>query len=432
MMIPSVAKRALRLCAAVVVPGCATAGTGAVGVPVHVSSDAPLGSVVSVQATPGNLQRAVAGSTGPTRFVLAAGHYYLASTTFTDSTCGNCESAATPVPASYGLLLRGRHIELVGSSADSVIIYTNAGYGILFDGCDSCSLRGVTITGGTRDADGRATSAAVVVRRGNVSLDSCSIRDNIGDSATVAKVIVGIAGVVGRERSDIHVSNCSIRRNSWDGIALYRGARAEIRDNVIDGVDKAAGGRVGGGRGVGIGLTWDAGAIVERNMVTRYWKGIGVFGDARAVIRDNVVEDILTWGIAYWGAETGGPVATIEQNIVYLTGACGAMIERNAPDTGVEPGGFSRNVLVRTTQAQRYDSGEPYCPQRPIARVKVPARFAVSGNLVYDVRQPGDWVQEPTTSVEELKASASPLVARLRGSPALRSARFFSEYWNSL
>ncbi|MEX1186155.1 MAG: right-handed parallel beta-helix repeat-containing protein [Gemmatimonadaceae bacterium] len=363
---------------------------------------------------------------------MAAGHYYLAPTAFTDSTCGNCESAGTSVPATYGLLLSGRHVELVGASADSVIIHTNAGYGILFDGCDSCSLRGVTITGGTRDADGRATSAAVVVRRGQVSLDRCSIRDNIGDSATVAKVIVGIAGVAGREQSDIRISNCSIRRNSWDGIALYRGARAEIRDNVIDGVDKAAGGRVGGGRGVGIGLTWDAAAIVERNLVTRYWKGIGVFGDARALIRHNVVEDVLTWGFAYWGAETGGPAATIEENIVYLTGACGAMIERNAPDTGVAPGRLSRNVFVRTTQAQRYDSGEPYCPQRPIARIKVPARFAVSGNLVYDVRQPGDWVQEPTSSVDELKASASSLVGRLRRSPALRSARFFSEYWNSL
>jgi hypothetical protein len=431
-MIPTVAKRALQLYAACLVSGCATAGTSVVGVPVHVSPDAALGSVVPVQATPGSLQRAVARSTGPTRFVLAAGHYYLAPTKFTDSTCGNCDTADTPVPASFGLLLRGRHIELVGSSADSVIIYTNAGYGILFDGCDSCSLRGVAITGGTRDADGRATSGAVVVRHGHVSLDSCSIRDNIGDSATIAKVVVGIAGVVGREGSDIHISNCSIRRNSWDGIALYRGARAEIRDNVIDGVDKAAGGRVGGGRGVGIGLTWDADAIVERNLVTRYWKGIGVFGDARAVIRHNVVEDILTWGIAYWGAETGGPVATIEENIVYLTGACGAMIERNAPDTGVEPGRFSRNLLVRTTQAQRYDSGEPYCPQRPIARIKVPARFAASGNLVYDVRQPGDWPQDRTSSVDELKASASPLVARLRRSPALRSARFFSEFWKNL
>ena len=429
-MIPTMATHTVRLCAALLVSGCATAGTAGRTVPV--SPDASLGSVVPVQTTPGNLQRAIAGSTGPTRFMLAAGNYYLAPTAFTDSTCGNCESAATPVPASYGLLLRGRHIELVGSSPDSVIIHTNAGYGILLDGCDSCSLRGVTITGGTRDADGRATSAAVVVRRGQVSLDRCSIRDNIGDSATVAKVIVGIAGVAGRELSDIRISNCSIRRNSWDGVALYRGARAEIRDNVIDGVDKAAGGRVGGGRGVGIGLTWDASAIVERNLVTRYWKGIGVFGGARATIRHNVVEDILTWGLAYWGAETGGPVATIEENIVYLTGACGAMIERNAPDTGAEPGRFTRNVLVRTTQAQRYDSGEPYCPQRPIARIRIPGRFAVSGNLITDVRQPGEWPQEPTISASELKAAASPLIARLRRYPALRSARFFSEYWNRL
>ena len=31
-------------------------------------------------------------------------------------------------------------------------------------------------------------------------------------------------GIAGREGADIHVERCVIRRNSWDGIALYRGA----------------------------------------------------------------------------------------------------------------------------------------------------------------------------------------------------------------
>lgn len=396
---------------------------------VRVKPDRPFGAAMILYEG-SNLETAVRAASGATRFVLGPGYYILGQTAFIDSTCGNCEIAETPVPATYGLRLQGHLLEVVGQHPDSVIIQTNAGYGILFEGCDSCALSGVTVTGGMRDVDGRATSGGVVVRNGRVTLSHCTIADNIGDSAAVAKVVVGIAGVVGRENSDISISNCTIRRNSWDGIALYRGARANIHDNVIDGVDKAAGGRVGGGRGAGVGLTWNSSAIVERNRVTRYWKGIGIFGDARGVIRHNIVEDILTWGIAYWGAEKGGPAATIEENIIYKTGACGAMIERHAADTGVAPGTFSRNVLIKTTQAERYDSGEPYCPQRPIARITVPPRFSISGNLVHDVRQPGAWPQEPTITISELRSSAAAVATRLRGATALRSSLFFSEFWN--
>jgi len=48
------------------------------------------------------------------------------------------------------------------------------------------------------------------------------------------------------------------------------------------------------------------------------------------------------------------------------------------------------------------------------------------------VRQPGDWPREPASTIDQLKSSALSLVARLRGAPALQSAKFFSEFWNSL
>ena len=50
-----------------------------------------------------------------------------------------------------------------------------------------------------------------------------------------------------------------------------------IEGNWIDGVDLARGERIGGGRGVGIGATWNAYANVRGNVVRRYWKGIGAF-----------------------------------------------------------------------------------------------------------------------------------------------------------
>ena len=78
--------------------------------------------------------------------------------------------------------------------------------------------------------------------------------------------------------------------------------------NVIDGVDKAGGKARGGGRGVAIGVTWNASAEIRRNRVTRYWKGIGLFVDARGTVEENVVEEMLTWGIAFWDAGRGKPV----------------------------------------------------------------------------------------------------------------------------
>ena len=81
--------------------------------------------------------------------------------------------------------------------------------------------------------------------------------------------VVGIGGVMVREGSEVHVEQCAIINNSWDGVALYRGATATITDCVID-----------SGRGAGIGVTWDAAAICLRNRISRYWKGIGTFGTA--------------------------------------------------------------------------------------------------------------------------------------------------------
>jgi hypothetical protein len=267
----------------------------------------------------------------------------------------------------------------------------------------------------------------VVVRHSRVLLEACRIADNIGDSATVAAVVVGIAGVVGREGSEIRLRDCVLERNSWDGVALYRGARAEITDNVIDGVDRASGGVVGGGRGVGIGMTWDARAVVERNLVRRYWKGIGVFLDAEAEVRHNVVEDILTWGLAYWGPDGSRPSAHLDENAVYLTGACGASIERG-PEDGAPPGRLLGNAFVRTGQNPRYDDGEPYCAQRPIARTRVPSGFRVDGNLVHDARQPGDSPLEPELDREAFRQAAAPLLERLRAQPATARSRFVAEW----
>ncbi len=396
---------------------------------VEVEPDTPLDSVPGgPPAGPSNLQTAVASIREPTTLVLRPGHYNLRPAAFTDSTCGNCEDAQTPVPGTLGLRLTVPGVRIVGPGADSAVIHTNAGYGVLLDGCDGCALEGVAITTGARDPDGRATNGAVVVKNGRVELSDCVIRDNIGDSATVAETVVGIAGVVGREGSEIVVDGCGVIRNSWDGFALYRDTRAEITNTVVDGVDAARGGQVGGGRGVGIGATWNASVTVRYTLVRNYWKGIGGFVDARVDARHNVVEEILTWGLAYWGAGGGTPGAVLRENVVYRTGACGAMIARETEVAeGEDPGELTGNVFVATGQDPQYDDGEPYCQQRAIARHAVPERFEIEGNLVHDAREPGDdWPASEQVDIGRILAVD--WIRGLADQPALAGSAFLETF----
>ena len=371
---------------------------------------------------------------------LLPGRYVLTPVPFVDTTCGNCEDASEDVPATYGLRISGERVRLIGDHADSVVIETHAGYGILFEDCRGCELVGVTVTAGVRDPDGRATDAAVVVRNSDVVLRDCVLRDNLGDSAIVQSNTVGIAGIAGRENSHIDVERCRIERNSWDGIALYRGASARIHDNVIDGVDKARGRQSGGGRGVGIGLTWDAQADIVGNRVTRYWKGIGVFVDASATIRENVVEDVLTWGIAFWSAARGAPVARISGNAVYRTGACGVMISAEAPpedSTARAPlgqpvsragGNLIGNAIARTAQDERYDDGATYCTQAPLALDGVPPAFVIRENLFFDNRQPGAASPVPQLARRDFERGIAPILDRLRAWESTRESDFVEEF----
>ncbi len=363
-----------------------------------------------------------------TCFLLMPGDYKLDPAAYVDSTCGNCESPDTPVEATVGLVVSGVGVVIEGSSEDpgDVVIHTDAGYGILFEDCENCVLRGVTVTGGSRDPDGRATDAGVVVRRGSVKIENCIIRDNVGDPDLVRETVVGIIGIAGREGASIEVRGNQITRNSWDGIALYRGARASITNNVIDGIDKAKGETIGGGRGVGIGVTWDAVAHVEHNLVRRYWKGIGIFVDAECHVIENVVEEILTWGIAFWDAGRGAPFVRMERNLVYDTGACGISISSRAE--GNMPYGWCReNVVVLTGSDPKYDDPEAYCAQCPIAVEARPEGFVIEGNVLYQNRRAGCGDPLDDLSEEEFQGRASALLERLFLYQATGAAKALAE-----
>jgi len=302
-----------------------------------------------------------------------------------DSTCGNCENPNTLVPITVGLMVSGKRIQLIGPKDQSAVLITRAGYGLFFTNCTDCSVENITITGGSRDTSGLATDAAIVVKNSSVAIRNNRIVDNIGDSATVAKTIVGIMGIAGRENAQMIVRGNDIIRNSWDGIALYRGAAATIENNRIDGVDKATGQKIGGGRGVGIGITWNGRATIGGNLVKRYWKGIGLFVDAQGVVENNVVEDIVTWGIALWDADKGKPSGKIQNNVIYGTGACGASITRSSEEG--EAGYFLGNILVETARNPTYDAPDYYCYQCALALHAVPERFVIKENYFYHNRR---------------------------------------------
>ncbi|MBM4169622.1 MAG: right-handed parallel beta-helix repeat-containing protein [Ignavibacteria bacterium] len=360
------------------------------------------------------------------RVELAPGTYHLVPTHFIDESCGNCEGPPTSVHATVGLHIRGRSVVISGPPNRSATIHTHAGYGIFIEDCNEAILENLTITGGERDTSGMATDAAVVVRRSSAVVRNNRIVGNIGDSALVTKRIVGIIGIAGREHSTMTIVNNEIVRNSWDGIALYRDARASIEGNIIDGIDKATGGDIGGGRGVGIGLSWNAAADIRRNLVKRYWKGIGIFVDARATVRENIVEDIVTWGIQLWDAERGIPSAHIEQNVIYNTGACGAAITR-ASEQG-DPGSFRGNILTKTAQNPRYDSPDYYCTQCALALERIPPNFLIADNVFTNNRRATPDLPDADIPIEAFRTAIRPRMSLLESDRILKSSDFVRDF----
>jgi len=255
-----------------------------------------------------DLQYAIDQAKNGDRIIILSGRYESHPQVYVENLCGNCQDHRTQVNASRGFLIKDKGIHFVGSGPDSTVLVTKAGYGVLFENSRGSVITNLKITGGKRDPDGNATDAGIVTKFSTVTITKCEIAEN---QDSVKGVIVGIGGIFGRENSELVIQNNLIRNNRWDGIALYRGATALITDNVID-----------QGRGAGIGITWDAVAAVYRNRVSNYWKGIGSFGDSRAVVRNNAVFDNLGWGII----ATGNSYMEASNNVITRNGNCGLAV----------------------------------------------------------------------------------------------------------
>lgn len=255
-----------------------------------------------------NLQEIIDQSSDGDTLIINEGDYKASPTPFLEKECGNCIEHLTDVNATYGFIVSGKSLNIFGKNPFKTRLITNAGYGLLFLNSSNSTITNLTITGGKRDKDPNATDGGIVVKNSVVNIKNVTIKDN---DNTLPEIIVGICGIVGRENSEIIIEKCVIRNNSWDGVALYRGSKAIIKDNIIE-----------QGRGVGIGITWNTKAIVYNNSVSYYWKGIGTFGTSIAIVKNNLVYENLGWGIVVSGAS----YMELMNNIIDKNGNCGVAL----------------------------------------------------------------------------------------------------------
>jgi hypothetical protein len=326
-----------------------------------------------------DLQIALDNSSSGDTVIIRPGRYISQSYAYPESLCGNCEDHNTPVKASRGFLVENKGITIIGSGMDSTVLVTNAGYGVLFSRSYDSYISNLQITGGKRDLDGMATDAAVVVKWSRVMIENCLIADNTDRPESV---VVGIGGVMGREGAELFIINNRIENNTWDGIALYRGATAFITDNIIN-----------GGRGAGIGITWDAMAVIVRNRISSYWKGVGSFGDSRVICSNNIVRDNLGWGII----ATGTSYMDATNNIVYNNGNCGMAIWSNECT-----GRFSNNIAIKNGWRDQW-----VCPCVGIWNYGNLFNFEISYNDVWDNKE-GEYRDMPDYTERNGNISVDP------------------------
>jgi parallel beta-helix repeat protein len=316
-----------------------------------------------------DLQRAIDAARDGDVLSILPGTYEATPVEYLDRLCGNCEQHRTEVRATRGFLVDGKAVHLVGSGRAATTLVTNAGYGLLFERSIGSYVTGLSITGGKRDLDGMATDAGVVVRDSRVTLTGIAIADN---TDRPEEVVVGIGGVMGREGAEIFVLGNTIRNNGWDGVALYRGAVAVIADNEIS-----------QGRGAGIGITWDAAALVLRNRVSGYWKGIGTFGSSRATVRNNAVFDNLGWGVV----ATGTSYMEASNNVIARNGNCGFALWSDEAEVDL-----MNNIIVENGWRDEW-----VCPQVGVWLNGDPSDLSITHNDVWG-NVSGDYrdMDEPT------------------------------------
>jgi len=326
-----------------------------------------------------DLQNAIDLAEDGDTIIINPGEYLSHPEKYAEKLCGNCEDHQTEVSATRGFYIHDKSLSLIGKDPEKTVLITQAGYGVLFENSLGSLIKDLKITGGKRDPDGNATDAAIVAKWSRVTIKNVKI---VGNTHQVDGVVVGIGGVFGRENSELFIIGNLIQDNGWDGVALYRGATAYIADNLIS-----------KGRGAGVGITWDGVAAVYRNKISGYWKGIGTFGDSRAVVRNNCVFDNLGWGII----ATGTSFLDASNNLIYNNGNCGfAVWKKDAK------GRCTNNIISKNGWRKEW-----VCPQVGMWMAEENKNFEISYNDVWN-NQEGNYRDMPDFTGENGNLSVDP------------------------
>jgi hypothetical protein len=290
-----------------------------------------------------DLQEALDAAPDGATVFLEPGTYNATPVDYADPGCGNCDDFTFygGAEATRGFLVTGKSLHIQGGGRSLTILVTGAGYGLLFDEAGSSSVQALSITGGVRDADGKATDAGIVVRMTELLVEDVAVVAN-DDLYTgpLPDPVVGIGGIFGREGSTLTVRHSIIEDNSWDGITLYRGLPGDPTTSPSGTVEWCRIGASGfgtGGRGAGLAATWDSSLVARYNVIHHYWKGIGAFGNTYVEISHNVIRDQLGWGVI----ASGESQMSAMNNVIARNGTTG-LAAWNAGVTGV----FVNNLLV--------------------------------------------------------------------------------------
>lgn len=297
----------------------------------------------------GDLATAINTVPSPAKLVVFAGTY--------TATPAEAMEPQTRVQYRYGFAIRGKTLSIEGVDRAAVRIETRAGYGVLIEDGD-VSIERVTIAAGIRDAAEEATSGAIVARSSVVRVRDVKIGPN--NSLRPGNAYPGISGIVGREGARLEISAVTIEENRWDGVALYRGARATVVNCSIS-----------NGDGIGLSAREDAELLAVNNQISGYWRGIAGFDQSAVVAKNNQLVDLT--GAGAWAG--GGPDSLFDliNNVVAGAGNCGLTIELEAKGRAIN------NVIA-------FGGADAVwlCPQAGIwSRGEIGRRFHLGYNLIW-------------------------------------------------
>lgn len=298
----------------------------------------------------GDLQRAIDLAPNGATLIVEGGTY--------TATPSPAVEADTRVQYTHGFTIRGKSLAIEGKNRAAVRIETRSGYGVLIEDSPRVSIRGLTISGGARDAEEAATSAAIVARNTTLQLEDLRISGNTG--LRPGNAYPGISAIVAREGARLTISGVEIRDNSWDGVSIHDDGRVTIVNSDLFGSD-----------GIGLSARGSGELVAINNRVDGYWRSVAGFEKSAVVAKNNQL--VAASGAGAWAAGDSDSIFELLNNLIFSAENCGFAIEAEAKGRAVN------NIIAFGGTEDSW-----LCPKTGVWTARDPAgRFGLSYNLVW-------------------------------------------------